>query len=149
MKKVFLYARKGNKRNRKLAIPIEKQLEEMRNFCKDRWYEIVEEFYENPNNTKDQLNEEHKRLIDAIKNRNIENKGDKIDSVIVYSALRLCRDTAEAYEIQLLIENEIVIFESVSEYTWEGLSWKRILLNLLITAIYENLEKIEKQKRVR
>jgi DNA invertase Pin-like site-specific DNA recombinase len=147
MEKVLLYARRSNKKNQDRAISIEKQLEAMRNYCKEKWYEIVEEFHEIQSSFKEWKRIQYDKLLNEIKNRNVNWKWEKIDKLIVYIASRLCRNSQEAFELQLLVENEIVIIESVTENFWHTLAGKRMLINALTAAIYESKEKSTEWKK--
>ncbi len=147
MEKVFLYARRSNKKNQDRAISIEKQLEEMHKVCKEKWYEVLDTFQETQSGFKEWKRREFDRLLSSIKSRNIENKWERVDRVVVYLASRLCRNSAEAYELQMLIESEIVIFESITETFWENLEGKRLIINALTTAIYESKGKSTEWKK--
>lgn len=147
MEKVFLYARRSNKKNQDRAISIEKQLEEMYKVCKEKWYEVLDTFHETQSGFKEWKRKEFDRLLSSIKTRNVDNKWERVDKVIVYLASRLCRNSAEAYELQMLIENEVVVFESVTEIFAETLAGKRLLISALTTAIYESKEKSTEGKK--
>lgn len=147
MEKVFLYARRSNKKNQDRAISIEKQLEEMHKLCKEKWYEVLDTFQETQSGFKEWKRREFDRLLSSIKTRNVDNKWERVDRVIVYLASRLCRNSAEAYELQMLIENEVVVFESVTEIFAENLAGKRLLISALTTAIYESKEKSTEGKK--
>lgn len=149
MEKVFLYARRSNKKNQERAISIEKQLEAMRLHCQIHWYEIIEEFYETQSGFKEWIRKEYGRMIESIKDRNISGKWERIDKIIVYIASRLCRNHAEAYEIQSLVEREEIIVESVTESfnTDSGVKWKRSLVEALTLATFESKEKSTEGKK--
>lgn len=149
MDKVFLYARRSNKKNQDRAISIEKQLEAMRLYCHSYWYEIVEEFYETQSGFKEWIRKEYGRMIESVKDRNLSGKWERVDKIIVYIASRLCRNQAEAHEIVSLVESEHIIVESITESfnTDSGVKWKKHLVDALTLAAYESKEKSTEGKK--
>ena len=146
-KKVFIYARRSNLKNKEDSISIDLQIQEIQKVCIEKWLEVDTIFKDNQSSFTAWKRNDFNKMIDELQKRNIKLKWDRIDYIYVYMASRLARNMDEANIIWNLIEKEEIQILSIDETYEEWLKWQKQLRIDLLNAEYSSKEKSEKGKK--
>ncbi len=140
-KKVFLYARRSNEKNKQKTISLEIQLKEMEIYAKKKNYEIIWRFSEIKSSHTSWIRQDFTDMMSEITKRNILKKGEHVDTVIVYMVSRLSRNHKEWDLLAEMMRKEIVLIESLKEEISNTNAGKKKLRDLLSSAVTESDEK--------
>lgn len=114
-KRVFIYARRSDKRKKWKSVSIDNQIQDLQYECDKKWFIVEKIIEENQSWYIPWARNDFNSMIEELKNRNIRWKWNYIDYVFVKMPSRLSRNSADTKLILDLLEQEVVEIYSLSD----------------------------------
>ena len=139
--RVFIYARRSDKRKKWKSISIDDQKNALIKECNKKWFVIDKIIEENNSWFIPGARDDFNSMIEELIERNVKKKWEYIDYVFIKMPSRLSRNNIDTKIILDLLKKEIVMLYSLSDWETSSLVSMKKLEKDLIDAEYESKEK--------
>lgn len=114
-KRVFIYARRSDKRKSGTSVSIDDQIEILKDECREKWFIVEKIIEENQSWYIAGARSDFNAMIEELRERNVKWKWNYIDYVFVKMPSRLSRNTGDSKLILDLLEEDVVQIYSLSD----------------------------------